>query len=300
MSLRISYSGSNTLLGCERRFYYEKVKKVDYDPDYVDNSHALRMGKAFHQILEECSHGEIRCTNKIIEKALYDNEIDSQTDKYSLIAMVKKYIPLHRKSGLRCVAIETEVGNGEDYIGYIDAIMVDREGGWWIVDLKTAGQLSPSLLSRLCNDPQLNLYSNFIDQLSGTHGLEVEKFLGVRYRVTTKAKIKLGSKETPEQFVSRVMDRIESFDIGIPASDLDPKGAYSRLMSLLERARGLETKEESEITQNFSNCESYFKPCPYWSNCYGATFTAAKDKYSIFDSTNMPDVAGELDNLEDL
>ncbi len=303
MSLRISYSGSNTLLGCERKFYYEKVKKVDNDPDYTENSHALRVGKAFHQILEECNHGEQPCTKQIINKAMADNDIDSDTDVGLIIGMVKKYIPLHEKAKLKCIAIETEVGNGTDYIGYIDAVMGDANGNWWIVDLKTAAQLSGSLLSRLCNDPQLNLYSNFVDQLCKEYkSLDPAKFSGVRYRVTTKAKIKRNKKETIVEFIDRVVERVESYDIGIPAKDLNPKGAYKRLMGLLDRARKLDGKEESEITQNFSNCESYFRPCPYWSKCYGATFTAAADKYKIFDSQNIKslEMAEQTDDLDDL
>ena len=302
MTLRISYSGSNTLLGCERKFYYEKVKAVPHDPDYEDNSHALRVGKAFHQILEDCSHGEIPIEAASVNKAMKDNDIDDPTDVHSVIAMVKKYIPLHKRGGLKCVAIETEVGNGTDYIGFVDAVMADEYGHWWIVDLKTAAQLSNSLLSRLCNDPQLNLYSNFVGDIAKQYDLDPDLFAGVRYRVTTKAKIKLNRKETPAEFQQRVMDRIESYDIGIPASDLDPKGAYSRLMRLLKRARGLEEKDEKEVTQNFSHCESYFRPCPYWSRCYGATFTAAKDRYKIFNSEDMKGLTLEpnIDDLEDL
>ena len=297
--LKISYSGSNTLLGCNRKYYYQKIKKVEYDPDFDDNTKALRLGKGFHEILEYCFHGEKPLTKLMIQKSFENNDIDLPTDQGMILGMIQRYIPLHKKGGLKCVGIEMKIGN-DDYVGYIDAIMSDVHGNWWIVDLKTAARLSGSLLSRLAMDPQLNVYSHFAGQVADEYNLDLDKFSGVRYRVTTKANIKCNARESLQEFSRRVYDRTESYDIGIPVKDLQPAKVYDHLMRLLAQARGMEEKGESEIAQNFGFCESYFRPCPYWSRCYGHTFSKAADQYKIYDSSTIPSLAIDATEEDDL
>ncbi len=304
MTIRISYSSSNTLQGCQRKFYHEKIAKTDHDPDFEDNSHALRTGKAFHEILEHSLHGRKKISKETINEVFASQDILDPTDQGLILGMVRKYLQLHSKSGLEVVGVEPQIGDGVDYIGFVDAIMVDSNMNWWIVDLKTAAMLNNSLLSRLSKDPQLNIYAYFKSFLAEKYDLDVHKFAGVRYRVTTKARIKKNKKETFAEFVDRIADRVESYDIGIPASDLDPIGAYERLMSHLKVARSLESRDEEDIPQNFGYCESYFKPCPYWSDCYGSTFSEAGNKYTIYDSANIKHLgmesSVEFDDLEDL
>lgn len=296
-NIRISYSSSNTFQGCKRRFYYEKVVKVDHDPDYSDNAKALRIGKCFHELLELCKHDFNNVTKEMINTALDNNKVDDPTEQGLVLGMAKKYSILHRKSGFYVVGIEVEIGDRTNYIGFVDAVLMDNAGYWWITDLKTAAKLSNSLLARLAKDPQLNIYSHYVDQIAEILKLDVDKFAGVRYRVTTKATIKRSVKETMGAFVGRIFDRVEAFDIGIPAADLKPKETYDRFMKMLDQMRALRDTPEDEIPQSFAYCESFFKPCPYWSNCYGSTFTSAGDKYEIFDSTNIPELSA-IDDLD--
>ena len=298
MSIRISYSSSNTFQGCNRKFYYQKVKKVPHDPDYQDNSTALRLGKSFHQVLEDAFHRKEKLCKEIFQKSFDDNDILSDTERCMIRAMVHKYLALHTKSGLSVVAVELEIGN-DDYLGYIDVIMKDRNGNWWIVDLKTAARLNESLLSRLSRDPQLNVYSYFVPKIAELLKLDPHLFAGVRYRVTTKCAIKLNKKEGITDFTKRCYERIESYDIGIPAESLTPDLVYSQFMSLLTKMNNLEFIKEEEIPQNFTYCESYFRPCPYWSRCYGETFSNAALQHKIFTSDDIVDLtqADELDLL---
>jgi hypothetical protein len=289
-NIRISYSSSNTYQGCQRKFYYHKVIKIDNDPDFTENSKALRIGKAFHQILELCRHDFKAITNDIVYKSFEENKLDCPTEQGLVLGMAKKYSVLHKKSGLALAGIEIEIGDRVNYIGFVDAVMVDTLGAWWIVDLKTAGKLNNSLLSRLSKDPQLNIYSHYTDQIAEVCKLKVENFAGVRYRVTTKALIKRSVKERMGAFVQRVYDRVESFDIGIPAKDLMPQETYNYFMSMLKKMRALQDTPENEISQNFTYCESYFKPCPYWSRCYDKTFTEAGAQYTIHNSDTIPNL----------
>lgn len=302
-NVRISYSSSQTFQGCNRKFYYEKIRKVDHDPDFNPDTKALRLGKAFHEVLELCWHTKSLMKLEHFHTAFKNNGIDTPTEQGYIHAMVRKYLKLHIMSNLGIKAIEMKVGNGVDYLGFIDAVMWDANENWWIVDLKTAGRLSESLLSRLSLDPQLNTYSYFVDVIAKEKGLDPAKFKGVRYRVTTKTTIKCSPKEKLKDFIKRCMERIESYDISIPASELNPKFAYNRLMGLLDEARAMQDMDEKDISQNYGYCESYFKPCPYWARCYGHTFTAAAERHILYDSTNCPDMnireeAKEADDLD--
>ena len=299
-NVRISYSSSQTFQGCNRKFYYEKIRKFDHDPDCDPDTKALRLGKAFHEVLEFCHHHKSLLKLEHFQKAFKNNGIDTPTEQGYIHAMVRKYLKLHLMSNLGIKAIEMKVGNSVDYLGFIDAVMGDSRGNWWIVDLKTAGRLSEALLSRLSLDPQLNIYSYFKAAIAKEKGLDVDKFRGVRYRVTTKPQIKCGAKEKLKDFVQRCMERIESYDISIPANELNPEFAYNRLMGLLDEARALQEMDEKDISQNYGYCESYFKPCPYWSRCYGHTFTAAAERHILYDSTNCPDMTKqEHENVQE-
>lgn len=298
--MRISYSSSNLIQGCQRRFWHEKIAKTSHDSDYIDDSTALRLGKAFHQVLEDVGHRKKDLKKPIFEKAFEDNAINTDTERCYIYAMVHKYLALHGKSGLRVKFCEVEIGEQDKYIGYVDAIMIDRNGNWWIVDLKTAGRLSNSLLSRLSRDPQLNLYSHFRDQIAEKCSLDPLKFAGTRYRVTTKPTIKLNKKESTSEFIKRCFDRIESYDIGIPATDLSPEESYRHIMSLRDRAIELEDTPEKLVPQNFTYCETYFRPCPYWSHCYGCTFSEAAEQYSISDTSDISDLTMEVAVIDDL
>lgn len=297
--MRISYSSSNTFQGCNRKFFHEKVRKTPADPDYEDNTTALRLGKAFHQVLELALHKKERLKKEFFQSAFDDNDILSDTERGYIRAMVHKYLQLHVASQLEVRVVEVEVGN-DDYIGFVDAIMYDSNGNWWIVDLKTAARLNGSLLSRLSRDPQLNVYAHFRGQIARMLSLDADKFAGVRYRVTTKPTIKMSAKESFTDFTKRCFDRVESYDIGIPARELNPDGVYAHFMQLLDRMNEVAEMDEEKIPQNFTYCETYFKPCPFWSRCYGRTFTDAAAQYKIYDTSNIKPLTQDVVEEDEL
>lgn len=283
--MRLSYSSSTLLQGCRRKFWHRKINKTGSDPDYEDNTTALRIGKAFHQVLENCNHESFKLNKAIIEGAFEDNDIGTETEKGLILGMAKKYFVLHGVQGLKVVGCELEVGD-EDIIGYVDAVMEDVSGAWYIVDLKTAARLNGSLMSRLSKDPQLNIYSYYAPLVAKTLSLDLDLFAGTRYRVTTKASIKKNAKESFKEFIGRIFDRVESYDIFIPKGELIPEETYNQFMKMLWEIEELKELPEGEVSQNFQNCETYFKPCQYWSRCYGKTFTEAAKVHELFDTSN--------------
>ena len=300
--LRLSHSSANVILNCERRYHY-KVNDYDFDPDYEDDGQSLRLGKAFHKVLEDTRHDRAKFKPKIFHHAVVDENVKAKEEKGLVLAMLFSYYPLHEKSGLEVAGVELEIGD-KHTVGYVDAVMVGSHGDWYLTDNKTAARLSGDLTSRLSNDPQLNLYSFYAPELARALKLDVEKFQGCRYRVTTKTKIVAKNDESVEAYAKRILPRIESYDIGIPYRPEIVKAIRDRHERLHERALVIRDSKESSVMQNFSGCFNYFRPCPYWSRCHGKTFTDGPNHLKIVSAKDMtptkPERAGDWDTLLDI
>ena len=289
MGFKLSHSSKNELDTCPRKFILRKVLKTESDSDYDPSQKALNIGKAFHTTLELCMHEKEKYEPWMFEKAAEENDINDAAQRGLILGMVERYFILHQKSALKVVSVESAVT--DDFVlGYVDAVMQDERGGWWIVDLKTAAKLSNSLLARLRNDPQLNLYSYFAPMLADGLKLKLKDFKGVRYRVTLKTTIRIMPHELTLSFARRVFDKIESFDIGIPKRHLKPAVAYREMKAAIKRAERFARMPLEEVPQNFQNCEQYFRPCQYWSQCYGKNFSDSHKGFSLHNSQDMPNL----------
>jgi hypothetical protein len=270
------------------------------DPDFVEDAEPLKIGKAFHLILELAGHSRDRLDRNIYLKALEYNKIKDKKTAGLVIGMVDRYLILHESIGMEAIAVEIEVGD-EQVLGFVDLVLQDPNSkSWWISDLKTASVLSPSLLSRLTNDPQLSLYSFFAADIAKKLDLDPELFAGCRYRVTTKPKLKISDRETATEFSQRISEASSCFDIPISKELLRPKSAYLEVVSNRQEINDfLVTAEESEVSRNFAFCEQYFKPCAYWSKCYGQTFSQSRTILPVTESRDLPDNQ-DLQTLLDL
>jgi hypothetical protein len=287
MHLRASHSSVGLFKGCQRRYFHYKVAKTKIDSDASNDTRALRIGSCTHKILEDSNHEGSNITKAIMEEAFREEKFPAgDQDRIMIMVMVEKYLQLHKKSQLSIIVCEIEIGD-DDVIGYVDAVMGQSDGGWWIVDLKTAARLGAQLLSSLHKDPQLNLYSSYAPQIAEKLGLDLDKFMGIRYRVMTKSVLKKKNLETSAAFRLRLLEKIESYDIAIPVEDMDPEATKADTMRTLDQMRGLLRMKESDVPQNFGNCFNYFRPCQWWSHCYKKPFTEAAKTYIASDSKNM-------------
>ena len=277
--IRISYSSSNTLLSCEHKFWLDKVVKAPRDPDAVE-SDAFAFGKVYHQVLENTKHKAELYNESILLDAARDCQCHID-ELPKVFACLSRYYPMHFKSKLDCIACEIEIGDGESFIGYVDAILVDRFGNWWICDLKTSGMLMASLFARLAQDSQLNIYAYYVGQICKITGLDPAKFAGCRYRVVTKPKAVFKVNESFDSYAKRV--NCESYDFAVPASLLNPDIYVRQLGKLREKA---ETLTEETTVKNRSNCLAYNRPCEYWSRCHGGlTYTECSERAEMFTFT---------------
>lgn len=279
---RLSYSSATLLKNCSMKYYHHKVAGTEKDPDAEENYDAFNVGKAFHYVLEENGHTE-RDLIPLLEAACKTFEVE---DKQGMIhAMLLRYLQVHQRSELKAIKCELSMSN-EIFIGFIDVILKDVDGGWWIADLKTAKFFTDVKKAMLARDPQLNLYAAFADDIAAALNLDPKKFMGCRYRVTTKSDLKRKLDESYGDHVKRTAKNVKSYDVVIPAAALIAKETYAEHKKLHAKSMRLR-KGTLKPERNRSHCDAFFKPCEYFSQCYGCSYTEMKDKLLVVGSNNV-------------
>jgi len=279
---RYSYSADGVRKTCEAQYCYKYTLGIEKDADAEEDAAAFRFGKAFHQVCEHTNH-EARLFNMdILSRAAFENHVNTE-DATKVFACLQSYYQLHAASKLQCIGIELEIGN-EEYVGYIDAVMADANGNWWIVDLKTSGMVVESLFARLHMDPQLNLYAAFASQIAEKLKIPLEKFVGCRYRVVTKPRTVPKTGESHATYAARA--NVETYDIEVSRSDMDPQAALYEILEGREKAKAISVHT---FRRNRANCLSWNRPCNYWSNCHGKTFTECVASAKVFTTKSMND-----------
>jgi hypothetical protein len=266
--IKLSYSSMKTLMSCQEKYSHYKVRNTPHDPDY-EESDALGIGKAFHKVLEDNKHKKY--TKSEVIRAC--EEFNVINDAPMVEAMVAKYVEYHLLSGLDIVICELPL-IAHDFTGFIDAIGVDRHSlEWWLIDLKTSARFDESLLPRLAKDPQLNLYAKFADSIESlSEPLQGFTFAGCRYRVATKTK-------SISTNIDKLKDAIKVYDVVIYKEDLDVETAWSIFKEQHDIAEQL--FQGVSPKRNYGSCLEYFKPCQYFSQCHGHTFTEGKKKSTV-------------------
>lgn len=269
-SIPLSHSSAGLLLECEQRYVHHKVLKTKPDPDYV-KSDALAVGSAFHWILEKSRHEKPKSITEDLEHCVMDEDILLPEEEMPLVhAMVLKYLRLHQASGFKVLEVETELKT-EMFHGFVDAIVEDPMGFWYILDLKTYKTLNPASIRALTKDPQLNLYAAHAPLLAKIHNLDEKRFGGCRWRVVTKSSAKQKASESTADYVMRLVEKhLSSYDLTVPVAKLSPAERAETHRALWEKTKELKTRPP---IRNYKNCLSYFSPCPHWSQCYGKTFS---------------------------
>jgi len=278
---RLSYSSGTLIKNCEQKYFYYKVSKVPKDKDSEQDNTAFNVGKCFHFVMEENGHTE---DNLITLLDLGCKAFEVEDKKALIHAMLLRYLQVHKKSGLKAIKCELSMSNKE-FLGFIDVILSDEDGYWYICDLKTAARYSEITAAKLHNDVQLNLYTSFYEEVAGALDLDVNKFMGARYRVTTKATLKQKATETYVAFVKRLAGNVKSYDVIIPLGKMKPEETYKAHMRLHQRS--LELRAGEVPNKNSSWCDSYFRPCEYWSQCHGSTYTECRSDVEMLTSNNV-------------
>jgi len=260
------------LKACSQKYYHYKIAATPVDPDFEQDSSVFNIGTTFHYVLEMTKHVYPHPDfARLLESKCLELKLDKD-DMAMIHGMLLKYHKLHQETGLTCIYAELELSSDEFY-GLVDVVLVNQvTGDWWLADLKTAARLNNFVLARLHQDLQLNLYASFCNLIADYLELDIAKFKGCRYRVTTKPTIKRKSTETYLEFVVRNYTSAKTYDVPIPIEKMNPKQARESHAQLWHLANDLRSGKVLP-EKNFAACDGYFKPCSYWSQCMSATHT---------------------------
>ena len=263
--VKLSYSSMTTLQSCEQKYAHYKVLNSPKDSDY-EESDALGLGKAFHEVLEKTFHKDYN--DALILEAMVAHNVDA-SDKDLLTIMIKKYVEFRKASGIKVIHCELPLATSE-YNGFIDYIAVKGDE-WYIGDLKTAGRHDENILSRLPLDPQLNLYAHFADELYiAVPELVGKRFAGCLYSQTTKSKA--GT-------IKGLEAGVKVFEMFVPVEVMNPEMIWSLFNEM--HIRALEIHAGEAPKKNLGSCMAYFSPCQYFSLCHGKTFSENKFKVTL-------------------
>jgi len=285
---RFSYSASQMLQSCERKYFLKYVLDMPKDSDVEEDANALIWGKAYHWALETAQHARDNYRAESLLTHCKEQGLE-QADFFRIAASVNAYFNLREKSYLHCIACEIEIGD-ENFVGYIDLILGDASGFWWITDMKTSSIISDNTFSKLTEDSQLNTYANFAQQVATKLGLKIENFAGVRYNVVSKTRTTPKPGETIAAFIGRT--NVECHEAVIPVAALKPVETYEKILRLKKRSD--EMKVHMDITkteQNRGNCLQWSRMCEWASQCSfsGMTATESLQNIKVFTGTSMID-----------
>lgn len=281
---KLSYSSFAQFIGCKRKYFLRKVTKAKVDTDVEQDTKALRFGTAFHALLEDCKHLPQNLNVGLIKKAAEKEKLDPVVDGSHLFALLRHYKKVRTISNLEVVNFEIEV-NTPNFLGYVDFVAKDKDGGWWIGDLKTASMFSPLTVAKLHTDWQLNLYAKHVQEIASQANLKVEDFKGCLYTVAVKSKLKHKDGETFKDYATRLTGSVSCYEVPIPKEEMDPEAVYETFKLAHAEIKSVHKMSGVAATKfatpNYGNCNAYFKSCEYWSQCHGKTFTETKDRKAI-------------------
>lgn len=272
---QLSYSSSMLLQSCESKYWHKKIGNTPIDEDATVDTEAFDLGKAFHQYLEDTMHRPEPINEVTLKEIAINHNVMSEY--FLLHAMLSRYLTMHGASELEAVKCELQISS-PTVMGYIDVLLVDTTlNEWWIGDMKTAARVDNYTVAKLPFDYQLNLYASFAEKIESLiPELQGKRFAGCRYRVTTKTRISKKANESEEVFSSRVRGSIDSFDIVVPKEVLHIEEIESLHKEMYESAEELRLGRAPK--KNVGACNNYFRPCEFWSQCHGATFSESTKK----------------------
>lgn len=210
----ITHSMLATFLDCRKKFEYRYLKGITP----TGAAPALDFGAAYHRGLEFW----VRFGSAPAALDAAQGEAEARgmgaAEIAKLLAMLEGYFRHHPAAELeKYEAVEAEVefkapirnpktGRKSQRFflrGKADALLTE-EGRVWIVEYKTAADISPAYLKKLSFDTQIAIY---MIAISATRPVA-----GVIYDISRKPALRLKKDETPEAFRARVLASLTAED----------------------------------------------------------------------------------------
>lgn len=254
MTHQFSISQLKLARTCLRKWYLRYIAKAT--PDYTEDSKALVFGRIYHSVIEngalpeqlppELSIAEARAAARLAEKtALSLKSLGFRAEKHELYF--------------------TAYYRGYEFRGYVDAVgYLDNELAF--AEFKTTSQLLDS--SRLIYDLQVLFYAYF-------SGLNASRII---YHQAVKPTIRQTKAETEQQFAERFANSAEERIDIIPTDSLAPlKDCEEQIDELLYPCVEVLLRGREPKAIYTSACQSFGKPCEFWSHCFGCNRRISQD-----------------------
>lgn len=214
----LTYSALRDFRNCRRRYYYRNV--LELAPVRTDPN--LRIGSLFHECLERWAGLELagqardeRAVEAILtylDEAYPNRAGDTEQNRQWHLsrAMFLAYARKYRDEVFDVVGVEKtfscpiwnpstgHISRTFVMAGKVDLLVRMRESGeYFVVEHKTASQISGDYIERLPLDFQVHIYAHFLARATGL------PIAGVLYDAVCKAQLKQKVGETDEEFAVR-------------------------------------------------------------------------------------------------
>jgi len=289
LNFTLSNSSANVLQACQRKFAHQYVCKNKKDPDYVDPLY-FAFGRAFHECLDAFDH-DYRKFNRDVFFSICKQKHQLAYDSVAKIeACLRRYFANFSSDRYEIVGKEVKFV-GKILQGVVDLVLREREGErWWISDVKTVGiALEPREIkkAKLVKDQQIGIYTAFALDIAPYCGVDPQYFQGFLYREIEKPRVRIKSGETYDQFNLRC-GTPAGREIVLVRDEIDANAAYENFLKIHQIAMetfALVEKEGIESTvQDMKNCVQFGSPCPWFSQCYGKTYSQSKKGEAVSES----------------
>lgn len=207
--MRVSYSRVGTFKQCPYKFRLQYIDGLKTYPKVDDPANALILGHALHTGIE-----------KDIEAAIdeYYNAFPIIDDMHVCEAIKLEYRLKQCKEILPEGLHETEIKDGEQFVGYIDLLVPVDKNTFDLYDFKYSNNVDNYMESE-----QLHVYKWYFEKLNPTKQIRNLYYLFVpKVNIRKKYKNKTNKRdETIEEFRLRIRSELKRFEPEIVQVDYD-------------------------------------------------------------------------------
>lgn len=281
--MHLSHSSIQTYLDCRQKFKLDKIDKLTTKKrkDY------FLFGEAIHKFLELHYKGVPQPLEGI--KAIYDKARKSGTltaddehklsvDEATVTGIAKAYPRFYKGDSDRFTKYVPEHQFTVDFptfqfVGFIDMLVLDAAGDWWVFETKTASPqvLNNDYIDRVKIDSQVSGYMFAAKKLLGVMPR------GVLYNVIKKPSIRLKRGESRVAFCTRVEQEYTKFgqmkEYFVRHELLVDHSQVKRWLKMTDKI-GREIieyfKSEENVAfpmRNTGQCIGKYGACPYLEIC---------------------------------
>jgi len=219
----LTYSALSKFRDCRKAYDW----RINHGLVPIGRDAKVYLGKVFHKALEQWYRLDLEGNAKNSEAidrilCVFDSAYPERNSNpehkrawHLARAMFQAYIQRHLVENFHVVAVEHKFeapiinpATGKrsrtfEMQGKVDLVVqMHGSGDYYIVEHKTAANITGDYIERLPLDFQVHLYSHYLSKDLGV------RIAGVIYNVTGKAQIKQRQGETEQQFASRKADLI--------------------------------------------------------------------------------------------